>query len=96
MVDTALDESSEDRTSGLDSSLICCVIWGCHFIFQSLSFLICDMDVRIPALFFLEGCKNPILNQDYGNIGVYRVCILKYFYMSSQFLVPQPTSLLTQ
>ena len=63
MVDTASVESSEDRASSLGSALTCCVIWGCHLIFQSLSFLICDVGIITPALFFLEGsCKNPVLD----------------------------------
>lgn len=96
VVDTASVKSSEDWASSPGSALTWCVIWVCHLIFRSLSFLICDVGIVTAALFFLEGCcKNPVL--DYGNTGVYyRVCVLKHLCVYSQFLVPQSPSLLTE
>ena len=98
LVDSASDESLRDQPSSSGPGPTCYVTLGCHFILQSLNFLICEVGIVIPALFFLEDCcENPGLNRCYGNAGVcYCVCALKYFYVCSQSLVPQSPSLLMQ
>ena len=83
LVDSASDESLRDQPSSSGPGPTCCVTWECHFILQSLNFLICEVGIVIPALFFLEDCcKNSGLNCCYGNAEVYCcVCVLKYFYV---------------
>ena len=98
LVDSVSDESLRDQPSSSGPGPTCYVTLGCHFILQSLNFLICEVGIVIPALFFLEDCcENPGLNCCYGNAGVcYCVCVLKYFYVCSQSLVPLSPSLLMQ